>query len=62
MVGDALPGRTVIGCNNIIGHHAVVGIKCQDMKYKVTYLLHLLMHNQIWLLMARSIMDVHCVR
>ncbi|TYJ29574.1 hypothetical protein E1A91_A06G077200v1 [Gossypium mustelinum] len=35
VVGDDLPGRTVIGCNNIIGHHAVVGIKCQDMKYKV---------------------------
>ncbi|KAI3883201.1 hypothetical protein MKX03_017661 [Papaver bracteatum] len=27
--------RTTIGCNNIIGHHAVVGVKCQDMKYKV---------------------------
>ncbi|KAB2024346.1 hypothetical protein ES319_D06G081500v1 [Gossypium barbadense] len=35
VVGDELPGHTVIGCNNIIGHHAVVGIKCQDMKYKV---------------------------
>ncbi|XWS72159.1 hypothetical protein CRYUN_Cryun02cG0016400 [Craigia yunnanensis] len=35
VVGDDLPGRTVIGCNNIIGHHAVVGIKCQDMKYKL---------------------------
>ncbi|GAV68307.1 Hexapep domain-containing protein/Acetyltransf_11 domain-containing protein, partial [Cephalotus follicularis] len=34
VVGDDLPGRTVIGCNNIIGHHAVVGVKCQDMKYK----------------------------
>ena len=47
MVGDDLPGRVVIGCNNVIGHHAVVGIKCQDMKYKVTYLLQLLMHNQL---------------
>ncbi|XVE98009.1 hypothetical protein REPUB_Repub03eG0068300 [Reevesia pubescens] len=35
VVGDDLPGRTVIGCNNIIGHHAVVGIKCQDMKYRL---------------------------
>ncbi|KAA8534862.1 hypothetical protein F0562_029922 [Nyssa sinensis] len=35
VVGDDLPGRTVIGCNNVIGHHAVVGIKCQDMKYKL---------------------------
>ncbi|PIN07224.1 Dynactin subunit p27/WS-3 [Handroanthus impetiginosus] len=34
IVGDDLPGCTVIGYNNIIGHHAVVGIKCQDMKYK----------------------------
>lgn len=34
VVGDDLPGRTVMGCNNAIGHHAVVGIKCQDMKYK----------------------------
>ncbi|XP_075475138.1 putative acyl-[acyl-carrier-protein]--UDP-N-acetylglucosamine O-acyltransferase, mitochondrial isoform X1 [Primulina tabacum] len=35
IVGDDLPGRTFIGCNNIIGHHAVLGIKCQDMKYKL---------------------------
>ncbi|XP_050270259.1 probable acyl-[acyl-carrier-protein]--UDP-N-acetylglucosamine O-acyltransferase, mitochondrial [Quercus robur] len=34
VVGDDLPGRTVVGCNNIIGHHAVVGVKCQDLKYK----------------------------
>ncbi|KAK4479083.1 hypothetical protein RD792_014594, partial [Penstemon davidsonii] len=34
VVGDDLPGCTVIGRNNVIGHHAVVGIKCQDMKYK----------------------------
>ncbi|XP_012076896.1 probable acyl-[acyl-carrier-protein]--UDP-N-acetylglucosamine O-acyltransferase, mitochondrial [Jatropha curcas] len=34
VVGDDLPGQTVIGNNNIIGHHAVVGVKCQDMKYK----------------------------
>ena len=37
VVGDDLPGRTVIGCNNVIGHHSVVGIKCQDMKYKVSF-------------------------
>lgn len=36
VIGDDLPGRTVIGCNNIIGHYAVVGVKCQDMKYKVS--------------------------
>ncbi|KAL8464023.1 hypothetical protein ACS0TY_033816 [Phlomoides rotata] len=34
VVGDDLPGCTVIGDKNIIGHHTVVGIKCQDMKYK----------------------------
>lgn len=37
VVGDDLPGRTIIGNNNIVGHHAVVGIKCQDMKYKVSF-------------------------
>ncbi|KAI3883203.1 hypothetical protein MKX03_017663 [Papaver bracteatum] len=34
IVGEDIPGRTTIGCNNNIGHHAVVGVKCQDMKYK----------------------------
>ncbi|XP_048491037.1 probable acyl-[acyl-carrier-protein]--UDP-N-acetylglucosamine O-acyltransferase, mitochondrial isoform X2 [Beta vulgaris subsp. vulgaris] len=34
VVGDELPGKTMIGSNNIIGHHAVVGVKCQDLKYK----------------------------
>ncbi|XP_074280689.1 putative acyl-[acyl-carrier-protein]--UDP-N-acetylglucosamine O-acyltransferase, mitochondrial [Silene latifolia] len=34
VVGDELPGKTVIGSNNVIGHHAVVGVKCQDLKYK----------------------------
>lgn len=48
VVGDDLPGHTVIGCNNIIGHHAVVGIKCQDMKYKVTCFLQVLFHNEIY--------------
>ncbi|KAE8658869.1 Serine protease SPPA [Hibiscus syriacus] len=41
VVGGDIPGRTVIGCNNVVGHHAVVGIKCQDMKYKVTCLIRL---------------------
>ncbi|XP_057969113.1 probable acyl-[acyl-carrier-protein]--UDP-N-acetylglucosamine O-acyltransferase, mitochondrial isoform X2 [Malania oleifera] len=35
VLGDDLPGQTIIGNNNIIGHHAVVGLKCQDMKYKL---------------------------
>ncbi|PON50437.1 UDP-3-O-[3-hydroxymyristoyl] glucosamine N-acyltransferase LpxD [Parasponia andersonii] len=34
VVGDDLPGRTVMGCNNIVGHYAVVGLRCQDLKYK----------------------------
>ncbi|GKB85945.1 probable acyl-[acyl-carrier-protein]--UDP-N-acetylglucosamine O-acyltransferase, mitochondrial isoform X1 [Tanacetum coccineum] len=34
IVGDNLPGKTIIGCNNVIGHHVVVGIKCQEIKYK----------------------------
>lgn len=29
-----MPGRTIIGRNNVIGHHAVIGVKCQDLKYK----------------------------
>ncbi|GJZ97586.1 probable acyl-[acyl-carrier-protein]--UDP-N-acetylglucosamine O-acyltransferase, mitochondrial isoform X1 [Tanacetum coccineum] len=41
IVGDNLPGKRIIGCNNVIGHHAVVGIKFQDMKYKVVRLLDL---------------------
>ncbi|KAF7851464.1 hypothetical protein BT93_L3889 [Corymbia citriodora subsp. variegata] len=34
VVGEDLPGQTVIGGNNTIGYHAVVGVKCQDLKYK----------------------------
>lgn len=34
IVGADLPGTTVIGSDNTIGHHAVVGVRCQDMKYK----------------------------
>ncbi|RZC27786.1 putative acyl-[acyl-carrier-protein]--UDP-N-acetylglucosamine O-acyltransferase, mitochondrial isoform B [Glycine soja] len=34
-VGDDHPGCTVIGSNNTIGYHAVIGVKCQDMKYKI---------------------------
>ncbi|XP_012574805.1 probable acyl-[acyl-carrier-protein]--UDP-N-acetylglucosamine O-acyltransferase, mitochondrial [Cicer arietinum] len=34
VVGDDYPGCTVIGSNNTIGYHAVVGVKCQDLKYK----------------------------
>ncbi|XP_068648485.1 probable acyl-[acyl-carrier-protein]--UDP-N-acetylglucosamine O-acyltransferase, mitochondrial isoform X2 [Aristolochia californica] len=34
IVGADIPGQTIIGNNNIIGHHAVVGVMCQDLKYK----------------------------
>ncbi|XP_038699851.1 probable acyl-[acyl-carrier-protein]--UDP-N-acetylglucosamine O-acyltransferase, mitochondrial isoform X2 [Tripterygium wilfordii] len=34
VVGDDIPGSTAIGCDNVIGHHAVVGVRCQDLKYK----------------------------
>ncbi|XP_055801033.1 probable acyl-[acyl-carrier-protein]--UDP-N-acetylglucosamine O-acyltransferase, mitochondrial isoform X4 [Solanum dulcamara] len=34
VIGDDLPGHTVVGRNNVFGHHAVIGVKCQDMKYK----------------------------
>ncbi|KAM6583405.1 hypothetical protein CsatB_010407 [Cannabis sativa] len=34
VVGDDLPGHTVMGCNNVVGHYAVVGIRGQDLKYK----------------------------
>ncbi|KAK4749597.1 hypothetical protein SAY87_027046 [Trapa incisa] len=41
VIGDDLPGRTLVGCNNIIGHYAVVGVKCQDLKYKTGDLCYL---------------------
>ncbi|XP_010531759.1 PREDICTED: probable acyl-[acyl-carrier-protein]--UDP-N-acetylglucosamine O-acyltransferase, mitochondrial isoform X2 [Tarenaya hassleriana] len=46
---DDLPGYTVVGCNNVIGHHAVVGVKCQDMKYKAgdDFFLHIGDNNEI---------------
>ncbi|KAG0577251.1 hypothetical protein KC19_5G142000 [Ceratodon purpureus] len=34
VVGADILGRTVIGNHNTIGYHAVVGVKCQDMKFK----------------------------
>ncbi|OQU87437.1 hypothetical protein SORBI_3003G279900 [Sorghum bicolor] len=34
ILGADIPGRTIIGENNVIGHYAVVGAKCQDLKYK----------------------------
>jgi UDP-N-acetylglucosamine acyltransferase len=37
IVGADIPGRTIIGENNVIGHYAVVGAKCQDLKYKVYF-------------------------
>ncbi|KAI5071566.1 hypothetical protein GOP47_0013817 [Adiantum capillus-veneris] len=34
IVGADVPGCTTLGKKNVIGHYAVVGIKCQDLKYK----------------------------
>ncbi|CAM6098907.1 unnamed protein product [Calypogeia fissa] len=34
VVGADIPGHTIIGDCNTIGHYAVVGVKCQDRKYK----------------------------
>ncbi|WVZ69016.1 hypothetical protein U9M48_017879 [Paspalum notatum var. saurae] len=34
ILGADIPGQTIIGENNVIGHYAVVGVKCQDLKYK----------------------------
>ncbi|KAF3328420.1 putative acyl-[acyl-carrier-protein]--UDP-N-acetylglucosamine O-acyltransferase [Carex littledalei] len=34
VVGADTPGQTTIGNRNVIGHYAVVGVKCQDLKYK----------------------------
>ncbi|CAM6055812.1 unnamed protein product [Sphagnum tenellum] len=38
VVGSDIPGQTVVGQNNTIGYNAVVGIKCQDMKYKLIHI------------------------
>ncbi|KAJ1387916.1 GroEL-like equatorial domain superfamily [Sesbania bispinosa] len=35
VVGDDFPGCTIIGSNNTIGYHAMIGVKCQDLKYKL---------------------------
>ncbi|KAG9456542.1 hypothetical protein H6P81_001050 [Aristolochia fimbriata] len=35
IVGADIPGQTIIGSKNTVGHHAVVGAMCQDLKYKV---------------------------
>jgi acyl-[acyl carrier protein]--UDP-N-acetylglucosamine O-acyltransferase len=36
ILGADIPGQTIIGKNNVIGHYATVGVKCQDLKYKVS--------------------------
>jgi UDP-N-acetylglucosamine acyltransferase len=38
VVGADIPGQTIIGNRNVIGNYAVVGVKCQDLKYKVAFL------------------------
>ncbi|PUZ54997.1 hypothetical protein GQ55_5G177100 [Panicum hallii var. hallii] len=49
ILGADIPGQTVIGENNIIGHYATVGIKCQDLKYKTgdECFLHIGRNNEI---------------
>jgi len=44
VVGADISGRTVIGNHNTIGYDAVVGVKCQDMKYKVWFLFYHIGH------------------
>lgn len=39
MVGADIPGTTIIGDDNSFGYHSVVGVLCQDLKYKVRQLL-----------------------
>ena len=39
IIGVDLPGKTIKRSNNVIGHHAVVGVKCQDLKYEVSILI-----------------------
>lgn len=34
VVGSDDPGSTVLGDGNVVGHYALVGVKCQDLKYK----------------------------
>ncbi|GBG63167.1 hypothetical protein CBR_g36936 [Chara braunii] len=34
VVGEDIPGKTILGKFNQIGRYAVVGVKCQDLKYK----------------------------
>ncbi|KAG6552917.1 hypothetical protein Mapa_005573 [Marchantia paleacea] len=45
VVGADIPGKTIIGDHNLIGYHAVVGVKCQDMKYKEGDECHLYIGN-----------------
>ncbi|CAO2171286.1 unnamed protein product [Urochloa humidicola] len=49
ILGADIPGQTIIGENNFIGHYAVVGVKCQDLKYKAgdECFLHIGRNNEI---------------
>ncbi|CAO2178450.1 unnamed protein product [Urochloa humidicola] len=49
ILGADIPGQTIIGENNVIGHYAVVGVKCQDLKYKAgdECFLHIGRNNEI---------------
>uniref|UniRef100_M8CUS2 Acyl-(Acyl-carrier-protein)--UDP-N-acetylglucosamine O-acyltransferase n=1 Tax=Aegilops tauschii TaxID=37682 RepID=M8CUS2_AEGTA len=52
-----LPGRTIIGENNVIGNYAVVGVKCQDLKYKNINALLLLFSQEMNVFYALVIGD-----
>eukprot|EP00271_Cylindrocystis_brebissonii_P001010 TRINITY_DN1125_c0_g1_i2.p1 TRINITY_DN1125_c0_g1~~TRINITY_DN1125_c0_g1_i2.p1 ORF type:complete len:566 (+),score=69.66 TRINITY_DN1125_c0_g1_i2:867-2564(+) len=45
VVGADIPGTTILGDDNSIGYHAVIGCKCQDMKYKEGSPCYLVMGN-----------------
>ncbi|XP_022682155.1 probable acyl-[acyl-carrier-protein]--UDP-N-acetylglucosamine O-acyltransferase, mitochondrial isoform X2 [Setaria italica] len=49
ILGADIPGQTIIGENNVIGHYAIVGSKCQDLKYKTgdECFLHIGRNNEI---------------
>lgn len=63
IVGADLAGRTIIGSHNVIGHHAVVGAKCQDLKYKVScrIIMHSMKHaNAILLCTVPTVFFLSC--
>ncbi|MCO5580853.1 hypothetical protein L7F22_034726 [Adiantum nelumboides] len=56
IVGADVPGRTTLGKQNVIGHYAVVGIRCQDLKYKEGDGCHLHIGNRNYI---REFVSIH---